>query len=81
MILTENVAVMSNTCPLGTKQTFTSHERNGTFQFDLEIPKGKEVEAVSGGGDLVNSRTCEARVVNAGLGFPRQGALMADLFY
>ena len=48
------------------------HERNGTFQFDIRVPKGKGggVEEVTGG---------NARSTNEG--FPRQGTLVADLFH
>ena len=48
------------------------HERNGTFQFDIRVPKGKGggVEEVRGGNGEVT-----------GEGFPRQGTLMADLFH
>ena len=47
-------------------------ERNGTYQFDIKVPKGRGggVEEVTRSGGAVN-----------GEGFPRQGALMADLFY
>ena len=48
------------------------HERNGTFQFDIRVPKGKGggVEEVRGGNGEVTKE-----------GFPRQGTLMADLFH
>ena len=49
-----------------TKNAF--HGRNGSFQLDIAIPKGKGVEV-----DAVQGRESE-------LGFPRQGALEADLF-
>ena len=48
------------------------HERNGTYQFDIKVPKGK------GGG--VEEVTRSNGVVN-GEGFPRQGPLVADLFH
>ena len=57
------------------------HERNGKFQFDLKIPKGKGVDSVNSVGDSVESRRCDVTVVNTGEGFPRQGTLMANLFY
>ena len=45
------------------------HERNGAFQFNITIPKGKDEE-----GDAVQVKVEEQ-------GFPRQGTLEADLFY
>ena len=45
------------------------HERNGAFQFDIVIPKGKATEV-----DAVQDREADQ-------GFPRQGTLEADLFY
>ena len=57
------------------------HERNGKFQFDLKIPKGKGVEAVNGVEGSADSRRRDVTVVNTGEGFPRQGTLMADLFH
>ena len=47
-------------------------ERNGTFQFDIRVPKGKGggVEEVTAGNGVVTNE-----------GFPRQGTLMADLFH
>ena len=57
------------------------YERNGKFQFDLKIPKGKGVDAVNCVGDSVDGRRREVTVVNTGEGFPRQGALMANLFH
>eukprot|EP00959_Pyramimonas_sp_CCMP1952_P249251 5210180-Pyramimonas_sp.AAC.1 len=47
----------------------TIHERNGTFQFNIMVPKGP-VEAVKPKSEA-----------NAAEGFPRQGTLEADLFY
>ena len=57
------------------------HERDGKFQFDLKIPKGKGVDSVNSVGDSVESRRRDVTVVNAGEGFPRQGTLMANLFH
>ena len=65
--------------PTGHKTSI--HERNGKFQFDLKIPKGKEVDAVNSSGNTVEDRVRDVRVVNAGEGFPRQGTLMANLFH
>ena len=42
--------------------------RNGTFQFDIKVPKG-------------NGHEVEEVTRRAKEGCPRQGALMADLFY
>ena len=55
-----------------TKVKTAIRERNGTYQFDIKVPKGKGggVEEVTRSGGNVNSE-----------GFPRQGTLMADLFY
>ena len=49
------------------------HDRNGTYQFDIKVPKSKGggVEEVTGGNGGGVRRE----------GFPRQGALVADLFY
>ena len=47
-------------------------ERNGTYQFDIRVPKGK------GGGVEEVMRSNGAA---GGEGFPGQGTLMADLFY
>ena len=49
-----------------------THERNGTFQFDIKVPKGRGggVEEVTGG-----------TVRSTSEGFPRQGTLVADLFH
>ena len=47
-------------------------ERNGTYQFDIRVPKGK------GGG--VEEVTRSNGAAN-GEGFPRQGTLVADLFH
>ena len=57
------------------------HERNGKFQFDLKILKGKGIDAVNGDGDSANDRMREVTVVTSGEGFPRQGTLMANLFH
>ena len=54
------------------------YERNGKFQFDLKIPKGKDVCEVNGGGC---DRMRNVTVANSGEGFPRQGTLMANLFH
>ena len=48
------------------------HERSGTYQFDIEVPRGR------GGGDVEEVR---GRQVTRDEGFPRQGTLAADLFY
>ena len=47
-------------------------ERNGTYQFDIKVPKGRGggVEEVTGGNGAVTRE-----------GFPRQGTLVADLFH
>ena len=45
------------------------HERNGAFQLNITIPKGKDEEV-----DAVQVKVEEQ-------GFPRQGTLEADLFY
>ena len=55
-----------------TKVRTAIQERNGTYQFDIKVPKGK------GGG--VEEVTRSNGVVNRE-GFPRQGTLMADLFH
>ena len=57
------------------------HERDGKFQFDLKIPKGKGVDSVNSVGDSVESRRRDVTVVNASEGFPRQGTLVASLFH
>ena len=57
------------------------HERDGKFQFDLKIPKGKGVDSVNSVGDSFESRSRDVTVVNTGEGFPRQGTLMANLFH
>ena len=56
--------------PYGTKTAI--HERNGTSQFDIRVPKGKGggLEEVTGGNGSVTKE-----------GFPRQGTLVADLFH
>ena len=46
------------------------HERNGTYQFDIKVPKGR--------GGVEEARSPE---VTRNEGFPRQGTLVADLFY
>ena len=48
-------------------------ERNGTYQFDIKVPKAKR------GG--VEEVTRSNGVVNRSEGFPRQGTLVADLFH
>ena len=55
-----------------TKVKTAIHERNGTYQFDIRVPKGKGggVEEVTGGNGVVTRE-----------GFPRQGTLVADLFH
>ena len=45
------------------------HEKNGAFQFNIIIPKGKGEEVSS----VQEREACQ--------GFPRQGTLAADLFY
>ena len=57
------------------------HERNGKFQFDLKIPKGKDLFTVNEAGSSVESRVRDVEVVKTGEGFPRQGTLMANLFH
>ena len=54
-----------------TKVKTATHERNGTYQFDIKVPKGRgaEVEEVRG------------EDVTRNEGFPRQGTLAADLFH
>ena len=52
----------------GTKTAI--HERNGTFQYDIRVPKGR------GGGSVQEVRGQE---INPTGDFPRQGTLMADL--
>ena len=47
------------------------HERNGTFQFDLKIPRGPK-------GESVNETGVEG---NRGEDFPRPGILVEDLFH
>lgn len=47
------------------------HDRNGAFQFDIRVPKGK-------GGGVGEVRSQE---VTKNDGFPWQGTLVADLFY
>ena len=47
------------------------HERNGTFQFDIEAPRRK-------GGGVEEARSQETARTE---GFTRQGTFMADLFY
>ena len=56
--------------PAGQKTVI--HERNGTSQFNIQVPKGKGggVEEVAGGGSAVTAE-----------GFPRPGTLQTDLFY
>ena len=48
------------------------YECNGTFKFDIKVPKGRGggVEEVTGG--------CGAVTI---VGFPRRGTLVADLFH
>ena len=55
-----------------TGQKTVIHERNGTFQFSIKVPKGKGggVEEVMEGGEGVRAE-----------GFPRPGTLQTDLFY
>ena len=55
-----------------TGQKTVIHERNGTSQFNIKVPKGKGggVEEVVGGGEGVRAE-----------GFPRPGTLLTDLFY
>ena len=55
-----------------TKVKTAIRERNGTYQFDIKVPKGRGggVEEVTRNNGEVNRE-----------GFPRQGTLMADLFY
>ena len=55
-----------------TGQKTVIHERNGTFQFSIKVPKGKGggVEEVVGGGEGVRAE-----------GFPRPGTFQTDLFY
>ena len=48
-------------------------ERNGTYQFDIRVPKGR-------GGGGVEEVTRSNGVVNRE-GFPQQGTLVADLFH
>ena len=54
----------------GVKTAF--RETNGTYQFDIKVPKGKRggVEEVTASNGSVTSE-----------GFPRQGTLVADLFH
>ena len=55
-----------------TGQKTVIHERNGTFQFNIQVPKGKGggVEEVVGGSGDVKTE-----------GFPRPGTLQMDLSY
>ena len=55
------------------------YDRNGKFQFDLKIPRGKGASSVNSVGDSVDSRRRDVTVVNEGEGFPGQGTLMANL--
>ena len=47
----------------------TIHERNGTFQFNIVVPKPS------------GSAVTKVTEVNSTEGFPRQGTLEVDLFY
>ena len=50
------------------------HDNNGSFQFTIRVPKGEEViEEVNKGGSREEANREED--------FPRQGILMADLFF
>ena len=55
-----------------TGQNTVIHERNGTFQVNIQVPEGKGggVEEVAGGSSVVTTE-----------GFPRPGTLQTDLFY
>ena len=58
------------------------HENNGNFEFTIKVPKGE----VSVGKVDKERRSKEEDEASAGIvtqdrGFPRQGVLMADLFY
>ena len=55
-----------------TKVKTAIKERNGTYQFDIRVPKGK-----GGGAEEVRGGNGEV----TGEGFPRQGTLMADLVH
>ena len=52
------------------------HERNGTFQFDIQVPRGK-----GGGVEEVEDVRGKTEDVKRGEGFPRQGTLLTNLFY
>ena len=54
----------------GVKTAF--RETNGTYQFDIKVPKGK-------GGGVEEVTRSNGEVTKEG--FPRQGTLMADLFH
>ena len=50
------------------------HDNNGSFQFTIKVPKGEEaVEGVT--------RKDKEKEGNREESFPRQGILMADLFF
>ena len=55
-----------------TGQNTVIHERNGTFQFNIQVPRGK-----GGGVQEVTTGAGAARPE----GFPRPGTFQTDLFY
>ena len=70
--------------PKATDKRTAIHDNNGNFQFTIRIPKGQgEVDKVEEDQKSQKSGANEgsAGIVTQDRGFPRQGVLMADLFY